>query len=215
MAAVMAAILIQGRLYAHYIIPLVPPLGIAAGLGISAMSARLAKLRGGSTLLAIPVVVLTALSLIVGAAGAGWEKPWIAESNEHVAAVAPVIRDLTDPEATIFVWGNEPRVYEASGRAPASKYVYLYPLLTPGYVTAEIVRSLASEWLVRPPELIIDAGSSSPGAPGLPPLLIDRPISSDGRDLDLLEPLRRFVRDNYHLVESVTGWPIYRHQPVL
>jgi hypothetical protein len=71
---------------------------------------------------------------------------------------------------------------------------------------AATVRDLGTD----PPALIVDAGSSAPGAPGFQPLLIPRPIASDGRDLDILDPLRDFVRDRYVELEVVDGWVIYR-----
>ena len=41
-------------------------------------------------------------------------------------------------------------------------------------------------------------------------LLIDRPVATDGRNLDLLDPLRSFVAERYELWEIVQGWPVYR-----
>ena len=60
-----------------------------------------------------------------------------------------------------------------------------------------------------PPAFIVDAGSPAPGQPGFQPLLIARPLMSDGRDLDLLDPLRAFVRDRYAEVEIADGWVVY------
>ena len=57
--------------------------------------------------------------------------------------------------------------------------------------------------------MVVDAGSDSPGAPGFLPLLIPRPVLTDGRDLDLLDPLRAFVAANYELAATVEGWPVY------
>jgi hypothetical protein len=56
---------------------------------------------------------------------------------------------------------------------------------------------------------VVDAGSRDPGVPGFLPLLIDRPVAPEGRDLDLLAPLRDFVRANYTLREVADGWPVY------
>ena len=137
------------------------------------------------------------------------EQRWIAESNEKARAAAPVVAELADEDSTIFVWGNEPRLYELADRTPASRYVYLYPLLTPGYANEERIAEELIVWESRPPAVIVDAGGPAPGEPGLPPLLIDRPVSTDGRDLDLLDPLRAFVRDHYELADTVAGWPVY------
>ncbi len=211
-AWIMAAIVmiaIQGRLYGHYVLPLVPPLGLLAGIGLESMRRRLPAGRIGIAMLMGPVALLTVLALIVGAAGAPMEERWIRESNQKVGAVAPVVATLADDDSTIFVWGNEPRLYELANRRPASRYVYLYPLLTPGYANETRIGEELAAWESTPPVLIIDAGGAEPGAPGMPPLLIDRPVATDGRDLDLLDPLRAFVREHYELTETVAGWPIY------
>ncbi|HEX5578085.1 MAG TPA: hypothetical protein VFY43_00275, partial [Candidatus Limnocylindria bacterium] len=89
-------------------------------------------------------------------------------------------------------------------------YVYLLPLTTPGFVTDDLVASVLEEWTANPPAAIVDAGSSQPGIAGLPPLLVDRPVLPlDGRDADLLEPLRTFVRERYVQATTVDGWPVY------
>ena len=59
------------------------------------------------------------------------------------------------------------------------------------------------------PEVVVDAGSDAPGDPGFLPLLIPRRILTDGRDLDLLDPIRDFVAEHYRLSLTVDGWPIY------
>jgi hypothetical protein len=69
----------------------------------------------------------------------------------------------------------------------------------------EVARGLAAD----PPAVVVDAGSTGPGQPGFLPLLIDRTVLTDGRDLDLLDPLRAFVADRYELAATVAGWPIY------
>ncbi len=40
-------------------------------------------------------------------------------------------------------------------------------------------------------------------------LLIPRPLASDGRDVDLLDPLRAFVAENYDELTTADGWVIY------
>ena len=39
--------------------------------------------------------------------------------------------------------------------------------------------------------------------------LIERPVVSDGRDLDILDPMREVVAERYRLLEVVDGWPVY------
>jgi hypothetical protein len=110
-----------------------------------------------------------------------------------------------------LVWGNEPQLYYLADRTPATRFVYLLPLTTPGYVTSAMIDAVRAQLEVNPPALIVDVGSLEPGSPGDPPLLIDRPLrNEDGRNFDILDPLRDFVRQRYALLEVVDGWPVYR-----
>jgi hypothetical protein len=125
-------------------------------------------------------------------------------------AVGGWIGAHTRPDDQIFVWGNTPSIYLDANRAPASAYVYLLPLTTPGFVTDELIATVLEEWTASPPAVVVDAGSSQPGVAGLPPLLVGRPtLELDGRDLDILEPLRTFVRERYVQAATVDGWPVY------
>ena len=203
-------IVVQGRFYAHYAIPLVVPLALLAGIGWEDLR-RLVDLR---RFLRRPLMVmgiaLVLLAVGAGAAGGLQElRTWDA-ANGRSRTVAQAVRDLSAPGDTLLVWGNEPYLYRLADRAPAIRYPYLLPLTTPGYVDAALVEELVSELRVRPPTVVVDAGSPGPGEPGIVPLLMDRPVSSEGRDADLLDPLREFVRSRYELDAVVDGWPVYR-----
>lgn len=207
--ATIVAVLVQGRLYGHYALPLAVPLSLLAGIGLEGMRRRLPGGTAGRLLLAGPVLTAIVLALVVGAYGAVMEQTPVIRSNGQAGSVAVTVASITPDDETLFVWGNEPRLYELADRPPASRYVYLYPLLTPGYADAGVIAGVLSELEADPPTVFVDAGSVEPGAPGMPPLLIDRPVSTDGREVDLLDPLRDFVRERYELATTVAGWPIY------
>jgi hypothetical protein len=208
-AGTLVLIAVQGRYYAHYAIPLAVPLGVLAGLGLE----RVGTLLGGTSaparrvVILLPVVVATAISLVAGSFATAFQIAPVADGSERLRAVSERLRDL--PSGTLLVWGNEPRLYDLAGRAPATRYIYFYPLTTAGYSTAVMVDDVARELAADPPAVVVDAGSTAPGQPGFLPLLIDRPITTDGRDLDLLGPLRVFVGKHYELAATVAGWPIY------
>ena len=109
----------------------------------------------------------------------------------------------------MLVWGNEPYLYRLAERSPATRYSYLYPLTTPAYSTTHQIDDVLRTLQANPPAVVVDAGSTAPGQPGFLPLLIDRPIAREGRELDLLDPLRSFVAARYRLEGIVSGWPIY------
>ena len=199
----------QGRFYAHYAIPLAVPLGILAGMGLKRVGESLRRTARLATrvVVVLPVAFAVTVSVAAGIVGGAMELAPIADESARLEAVARRLRDL--PDGALLVWGNEPRLYNLAGRPPATRYSYLYPLTTPGYSTRTTIDDVARLLAADPPEVVVDAGSSGPGQPGFVPLLIDRPVATDGRDLDLLDPIRRFVAERYQLTETVAGWPIY------
>ena len=205
-----ALIAVQGRLELHYLSMLVPPLALLAPAGF------VFHLRGGhrvatsGAIMAGLLAAAFAISALVSTTETAMALDARAAGADRSEAVGAWVDANTAPDAQIFVWGNAPSVYLDAERAPASAYVYLLPLTTPGFVTDKVVASVLQEWTASPPAVVIDAGSSAPGVAGLPPLLVDRPmLALDGRDVDILEPLRAFVRDRYVQATTVEGWPIY------
>jgi hypothetical protein len=205
------AFVVQGRFFAHYAIPLAVPLGLLAALGLE----RTAELRSRrpSELarfpLYVPLAIALGVSAYAGAAGGTMEWQSVLRGHQRSTAVSAEIRQLTAADETIFVWGNEPQVYLDADRGSAGPYAFMYPLVTPGYVTQARVAALQDALEAAPPTVIVDAGSPSPGAGGFLPLLIDRPVGTDGRTEDLLNPVRDFVRDRYVERAVVDGWVLY------
>jgi len=200
----------QGRFFAHYAIPLAIPLGILAGLGLDHVTAqRQPRGRIARAGRLLPFLLALIISATASTVAGGMEWSALARQRERVDRVGDAIEGASAPGDTIWVWGNVPQLYQAAHRAPATFYSYLYPLVSPGYTTPGMIAATLRDLTSHPPILIIDAGSSAPKAPGLPALLIPRPLVSDGRDLDLLDPLRAFVRERYIELEVVDGWVIY------
>ena len=201
--------LYQGRFYAHYAIVVAIPLGILAGLGLQRVGESLRRVGRPSSraIILLPLVATLLVSVVAGVVGGALQVALVADGNSRMEAVAQRIRAL--PAGTMLVWGNQPGLYSLSGRTPATRYSYLYPLTTPNYSTPVQIGEVARVLAAQPPAIVVDVGSTAPGQPGFLPLLIERPIATDGRDLDLLEPLRGFIAAHYRLVATVSGWPIY------
>lgn len=197
----------QGRISPHYFLLAVPPLAIL-GEPLFDRAFQTRSFRHPQRALVIALGGL-AVSVIV-ASVVTVRYTTSAPHQDQVGPASAWIRANTSPNASIFVWGNQPYLYGASDRRPASKYVVMLPLTTPGYSSAQQVAELVARLESDPPQAIIDAGSSAPGDPGWLPLLIPRSVLKvDGRELDILDPLRAFVSDHYHLADIVAGWPIY------
>lgn len=209
-AASLALFVVQGRFLAHYAIPLAVPLGILGGVGLQRVMASLHRSRAlvRRAVVVAPFAATMAISVMAGVISAAMQLAAVADMSERSEAVATYVRE-TVSEGGMLVWGNDPRLYDLAGRSPTTRYSYFYPLSTPGYSTTGMVDEVARELAADPPAVVVDAGSSAPGQPGFLPLLINRPITTDGRDLDLLDPLRAFVATHYKLAATVAGWPIY------
>lgn len=196
----------QGHFYAHYAIPLAVPLGILAGVGLDRVgtSVRPSVRRA---VIVFPLILTVVVSVVAGVVSAAMEVAPVADAHARMAAVSEQLHDL--PAGTMLVWGNQPGLYDVADRAPATRYSYMYPLTTRGYSSPALIGAVARSLADQAPAVVVDAGSNAPGQPGFLPLLIDRPIATDGRDLDLLDPLRAFVASHYRLAATIAGWPIY------
>ena len=141
-----ALVVVQGRLELHYLSMMVPPLALLAPAGF------VLHLRGGHRVVARGAIVAGLLavafsiSTLVSTSETAMALDARAAQAERSRAVGGWVNAHTPTEAQIFVWGNAPSVYLDADRAPASAYVYLLPLTTPGFVTDELIASVVEEW---------------------------------------------------------------------
>jgi hypothetical protein len=209
-AGTIAAAIYLGRFETHYAAPLAIPLGLFAPIGLADVACRARRSVAIAAVMVPALVIGAVLSTAVTVANIVEHGRTIAAENQRNSAVGSYLHDQSSAGATVFVWGNEPQLYYLADRAPATRFIYLLPLTTPGYVTSAMIDGVRAQLEAKPPALIVDVGSLEPGSPGDPPLLIDRPLrNEDGRNFDILDPLRAFVKERYALLEVVDGWPVY------
>jgi hypothetical protein len=209
--ASIALIWLQGRLELHYTTLIVPPLALLAPAGLAQLQIR-GTFRGlaRSAVIAAFLVAAFGVSTLLSAAETTMAMQARSAQAARSGAVASWIDRHASASTKIFVWGNVPELYLDSDRSAASPYVYLLPLTTPGFTSQRLIGEVLADWEASPPGIIVDAGSAEPGTAGLPPLLIQRPtLRLDGRNADLLNPLRDFVRQRYRLATTIEGWPRY------
>lgn len=208
-AATLVFVVAQGRFYAHYAIAMAVPIGLLAGFGLQRVGESLGRAGRPTSkaVVVLPLLVTFMISVVAGVVSAALQVALVADGSARMEAVSQRLHDL--PSGTLLVWGNEPRLYSLADRTPATRYSYLYPLTTPRYSSTTQIDAVLRTLEDHPPTVVVDVGSTAPGQPGFLPLIIDRPIASEGRDLDLLDPLRAFIAANYRLDEVVSGWPIY------
>jgi len=202
---------VQGRFYAHYAVPLAVPLALLASAGIDRLDEMLLNTSRQSrqAMILAPFAFAILVSLWGGVAAGRMEWLPIARDHDKSIAVAEVVRELTEDGDRIWVWGNEPTLYLDADRRHATRYPYLYPIVTQGYATAETIDVTIAALETSRPALVIDAGSDTPGSAGFHHLIIPRALATDGRDLDILDPLRAYIDANYEYVDVVEGWVIY------
>jgi hypothetical protein len=203
--------LLQGRFLAHYAAPASIPLGLLAAMGLERgrQMVEIARRGPGRALLPTGALILVTISGIAALRAGQMEADGVAGDHERSVAVAVAVRELATEDESIWVWGNEPQVYLDADRPVATPYSYLYPLVTPSYTTAEMIRETLADLEAERPAVVVDAGSSAPGRPGFQPLLHPRPLATDGRTLDILDPLRTFVANHYRERAVVEGWIVY------
>jgi len=188
---------VQGRLLPHYAIPLGIPLAVLAA----------SPLRRPQ----VSALALVALAVVVpwsaGVALATFHSTHRGPATERVAAW---IRNHTRSTDRLLVWGTDANIYLSSGRQPAGRYVYLIPLVTPGYTTPRLIGTWVADLARDPPRIIVDSEAANPhwseGADFFRP---PPPGAAGGRDLDLLQPLRDFVKQDYVLVAEIAGRKVY------
>ena len=190
--------LLSGRAYRHYYVPWLLPLSILGSYGSlwlrpgqGAAGVRKAAWGLGWSVLILAAVVSVRIRLV----------PLLAGGMPPAEAQAvDAIRTLPPPAGELFIWGDETSYAVMAGRRLAGRYVYLSPMLMPGYgeaVAAEVLAGLADK---RP--LILDASATDPGIPSL-----SGPVARP-----YLAPLYAFVHEHYEIVGRLPGkdWVIWR-----
>jgi 4-amino-4-deoxy-L-arabinose transferase-like glycosyltransferase len=206
-----------GREYQHYFMPLVPPLSLGVAIFIAELSALVSggsvdreRRREARVLLILFAAAFGATAVgpqLVRQAGRGF-RPAGGEQQSKVVAVAEYVRGHSPEGSSIFVWGAAPDVYRVAERRPASRFIYVYPLVTPGYTDSAVVERLVDDVERTRPALLIDASSDAP----TPPLDSWAPDWRAG-PYTVGPELKRWydlVATDYALADSLRGWKIYR-----
>jgi len=205
-----------GRGYDHYFIQFLPPLCLAAALGLAGLP-DWARARRAARFLRPAVLLLLAVVLVQ--LGRGVVR-FHADAHQPVdpsRRVAEFIQARTRADERIFVWGYHPDIYLFADRKPASRFVYasflsgLIPWTNtaPDRDTRYAIVPGARETLLR--EL----------AAGRPAFIVDCSAGPNRSwqkyPLDTFPALRDFVTANYRVVEAgqfvPQGFRLYQRRP--
>ncbi len=168
-------------------------------------------------LLAKVAILLVALGAVTSVAIALADRqvwPRSAWHEERYRAVAAYMRERTQPDARVFVWGNSPEIYLFARRRMASRYMSVNYQTghvwgtsandlggTPDRknVPAETWDKLMADLQRNLPEFIADA------AAGKLDKMDDEPLTRHPR-------MAAFVAAHYRLAATVLGVPLYRRR---
>ncbi len=148
--ALMASVWAQGKYYTYHWLPVLPPVALLAGYGMSFMGRRLCdslSRPAAAALCAVGIAaVLTPLGLaywrflnwpVHHLAGKVGRSTFLARYDRYGdfslradRSVAAFVRENTRPSDYIFVWGFEPLIYFLADRPPATRFIYTVPLVT-------------------------------------------------------------------------------------
>ena len=199
--------------YGHYYMTMLPAVVILMGFFA----------YGITRVVSLPVSALSALLLFCVTlyfVPIGMNRlPFIIEKYTHEDGimrgkhlrVSELVREATEPDDTILVWGAETLVYILSERDSPTRFFYQYPLAQRGYADSRIFDEFTSDIRRGAPDLIIDTRNN-----WLPPL--DRAEREDWKISDdryvylpdRFSPFLDFVEEEYGLVDDIEGYAIYR-----
>ena len=190
------ALALQGRLFAHYVIPLAIPLAVLARQPLQRKAARFAVVAATAVMIAVSFLVVVA------------EAP--AHPGPASATIGRWVRGHTQPSDTILVWGLDSGVYLTAERAPAGRYPYHLPLVTPAYTSSTLISAWVADLAAHPPQVIVDSEAADGfWAENNDFLRAPAPGTEGGRTVDLLDPLRAWASAHYRLVTEIDGRKIY------
>ena len=151
----------------HYFFQIIPAVAVLAGRGLTLITEKLC--RGGGTIFAWSA---GGLAIAAGLSVAAWyylpgqpiRKVGFVYGNcpfGESLAVADFIKQHTNPDDTIFVYGSEPQIPYYCARKSASRYIFVYPLMTPFADTRDRQAGVLQELEQAHPRFIVVANQRS------------------------------------------------------
>jgi hypothetical protein len=153
LAAGLGAGLVQGKGFPYHLLPVYPPLAIAAAVGWRAILAMLPRFGGDERRASImPAICLLIiwfsqtpanyrdLMPVMLGDGPAIRAYWNSIGSDHPdssvsdnLALADYLTRETLPCDSVYIWGFEPAVYFLAQRRPVTRFVYNFPMFTAYY----------------------------------------------------------------------------------
>ncbi len=152
---------IGGYFREHYYIQAIPPLAVLAGRGVVLLASRWRPGRAPVTAAALCLAAVAYGVLMASwyyLSGTPTEKSralYGAHPFPESLPVADFLRRHSAPGDTVFVYGSEPQILFYAGLPSASRYIFVYPLMTPFPDTRARQEGVLNGLAGRPPRWVV------------------------------------------------------------
>jgi len=209
---------LSGRGYDHYLIPWMVALAALTAILIESALPALSRFAERRALPALACLLLVGLFLsqagLAEYAGSfrrlAFERQAGIEIDHPVAAY---LREHTQADDTVLVWGARLAFNFLSRRSAPTAYVF-YPLFLDVPFSHEMSEQFYADLATKQPLLIVDAARFNQDlVPALDPAIRKEQFKSGQLWPTLpknIEAVLAYIDENYQLVETIDGYPIYR-----
>jgi hypothetical protein len=210
LAILLAGIAIQGRFFPYHYGTALPLASLLAGWGLWKLTRITRRSIVGAGLVVLVLVFLANANGVVDPIrGSVVERVRVFDKgrvhNLPKRRVAALLAAYTQPDASIYVWGFEPVLYDLAQRRPASRYVYNAPLLAPWFRARARPRLMKELRRDPPAAIVVQRGDVHPGTSGV---RVDSATA-----LRRFPELRAFIQAFYEPVETVGDFTIHLPKP--
>jgi hypothetical protein len=182
----------------HYFVQIAPAVALLAARGAAAIASRSPTQRAPGLLPGL----LVGLTIVYGVFAAPWYELGASPDEKCRALyeynpfpespeVARFTAEHSDPNDSIFVFGSEPQIYYYADRRCASRYIFVYPLMTAFPDARDRQLAVLQELRTHRPRFIVH-------------VFADRSFAkAAGSPEDLLEELPKLLEASYRVVAKV------------
>lgn len=209
---------LSGRGYDHYLIPWMVALAILTAILTETTLGAFSRFTERRTLLAATVFLLLGLFLsratLIEYGQAFQRLAFNRQAGiEMDSPVAAYLRQQSQPEETVLVWGGRP-VFNFLARRQAPTAFLFYPLFLDVPFTRVIAEQFYVDLTTRRPLLIVDAALVNQDlVPALDPVRRKEQFKSGQLWPTLpenIDAVLAYIDENYQLAETIDGYPIYQ-----
>jgi hypothetical protein len=220
LAAGWGSALLQGKIIPYHLLPMLPPLAVAAAVGVHAIIGKVRsfgyrKVEAPAT--AIACILIAWFSPIPGqyrdlrpvlsgdeTLRAYWDGDAFGHSDFQTKdnlALVDYIEERTLPCDSLFVWGFEPSVYFLSHRRLVSRFAYNFPMFTAYYRQSYRDEFMAAVAADPPIAFVVEHDDRTP--------LVSAHNHDSAEVLRQFTALNRFVAANYVMRDRVARFDVY------